>query len=204
LASIAVGDIVLPYSGNVVARYRELETRLTDMEGLAYDELLEHLFPAAEEWTVPIWRIINENPDKNTPEEIYTTLLTNITQPELPSDVDYLRVMSLHKSKGLNADNVIVTTCVEGLLPYRYDSLTPEDERIKLEEQRRLFYVAITRARQTLVLSSVLLIPRENVHSMRVQVRGGNQDYAGTITTRFIGELGPAAPEPIRGDDWDY
>ena len=41
----------------------------------------------------------------------------SITQPELPTDVDYVRVMSLHKSKGLTADLVIVMGCVEGLIP---------------------------------------------------------------------------------------
>jgi superfamily I DNA/RNA helicase len=37
-----------------------------------------------------------------------------ITQPELPTDVECVRVMSLHKSKGLTADFVVVADCIEG------------------------------------------------------------------------------------------
>ena len=77
-----------------------------------------------------------------------------ITQPELPTDVDYVRVMSLHKSKGLTADLVAVVGCVEGLVP-RLEGDSPEEQDAKLEEQRRLFYVAVTRTTRVLILSSV-------------------------------------------------
>ena len=125
-------------------------------------------------------------------------LRVGITQPELPTDVDYVRVMSLHKSKGLTADLVIVAGCIEGLLPFILGDTRAEEERM-LEEQRRLFYVAITRARQILFLSSVSELPRDLAHRIGAQVRGGNPSHARTISSRFLAELGQSRPAAIRG-----
>jgi superfamily I DNA/RNA helicase len=68
-----------------------------------------------------------------------------------------------------------------------------------LEEQRRLFYVSITRARQILVLSSVTSLPSDLAYRMGVEVRGRGNTVA-TITSRFVNELGPTRPNPIRGE----
>ena len=67
--------------------------------------------------------------------------------------------MSLHKSKGLTADLVVVAGCMDGLIPHVDFSLPQEEREAVMEEQRRLFYVAITRSRQSLVLSSVFYLP---------------------------------------------
>jgi DNA helicase-2/ATP-dependent DNA helicase PcrA len=55
---------------------------------------------------------------------------------------------TIHAAKGLEWDAVVVAGLVEGQLPSAY-ATTPEE----LEEERRLLYVAVTRARQHLVLS---------------------------------------------------
>jgi superfamily I DNA/RNA helicase len=57
--------------------------------------------------------------------------------------------MSIHLAKGLEFDNVFVAGCAEGLMPHQmsYGSM---DE---VEEERRLMYVAMTRARKELCLS---------------------------------------------------
>ena len=56
-------------------------------------------------------------------------------------------LITMHNTKGLEFDRVIITGLEEGLFPRNDD---PED----LEEERRLFYVAITRARNELTLTS--------------------------------------------------
>jgi 16S rRNA (adenine1518-N6/adenine1519-N6)-dimethyltransferase len=60
-----------------------------------------------------------------------------------------VNLMTIHLAKGLEFDNVFVIGCNEGILPHQmsYGSM---DE---LEEERRLMYVAMTRARQDLCLS---------------------------------------------------
>jgi DNA helicase II / ATP-dependent DNA helicase PcrA len=118
----------------------------------------------------------------------------------LPVDVDYVRIMSLHKSKGLTADLVIVTGCLEGLIPHVDPDQTLEDQEKALEEQRRLFYVAVTRSRRTLVLSSVNYLPRADAYKMRAKLRrGGDQHFARTIASRFFDQLGNDRPVPVAG-----
>ncbi|MCH7527265.1 MAG: hypothetical protein IID39_07500 [Planctomycetes bacterium] len=65
-------------------------------------------------------------------------LRTNITQPELPTTATYVRIMSLHKSKGLTARVVVVVGCVAGALPTIKGDLEGAAKDAHLAEQRRL------------------------------------------------------------------
>ena len=56
--------------------------------------------------------------------------------------------MTLHQSKGLEFDYVFITGVEEGLLPHSRSM----DDFFQLEEERRLFYVGITRAKQRLYI----------------------------------------------------
>ncbi len=62
---------------------------------------------------------------------------------------------SLHGSKGLEFDHVFLLGCEEGLLPHArtIDARVTDASPQNVEEERRLFYVGVTRARESLVLS---------------------------------------------------
>ena len=62
---------------------------------------------------------------------------------------DAMQLMTVHSAKGLEFDAVFITGLEEGLFPHE-NSLSDVDG---LEEERRLMYVAITRARKRLYLS---------------------------------------------------
>jgi DNA helicase-2/ATP-dependent DNA helicase PcrA len=62
---------------------------------------------------------------------------------------DALQLMTVHSAKGLEFQAVFVTGLEEGLFPHEQS----RNEDDGLEEERRLMYVAITRARQRLYLS---------------------------------------------------
>jgi DNA helicase-2/ATP-dependent DNA helicase PcrA len=62
---------------------------------------------------------------------------------------DALQMMTVHSAKGLEFDVVFLTGLEEGLFPHEQSIMEPEG----LEEERRLAYVAITRARHRLYLS---------------------------------------------------
>lgn len=109
--------------------------------------------------------------------------------------------MTPYKSKGLTADMVVVVGCIQGLIPALKEKGTDAEKKADLQEQRRLFYVAVTRTTKTLVLSSITSVPRKDAFKMRVPVRGGNPTHANTIASRFLSELGPGTPKPIRGKD---
>ena len=85
-------------------------------------------------------------------------------------------LMTIHNAKGLEFDTVLITGLEEGLFPH-VRSDTPE----ALEEERRLFYVGLTRARRTLVLT----------HAESRAMHGG-RDYR--LPSRFLGEIPPDCP----------
>ncbi len=57
---------------------------------------------------------------------------------------------TMHSAKGLEFDVVFVTSAIEGVIPYEKTRSEPE-----IEEERRLFYVALTRAKKTVYISLV-------------------------------------------------
>ncbi len=56
--------------------------------------------------------------------------------------------MTLHAAKGLEFPVAFIVGCEEALLPYRREGTTTD-----LDEERRLFYVGITRAKEKLILT---------------------------------------------------
>lgn len=73
-------------------------------------------------------------------------------QDELKEEVPAVRLMTVHAAKGLEFKTVFVTGLESGLFPHEKmhdERLSPEES----EEERRLFYVAVTRARKKLYLT---------------------------------------------------
>jgi DNA helicase II / ATP-dependent DNA helicase PcrA len=109
--------------------------------------------------------------------------------------------MSLHKSKGLTSRAVIVGGSIRGLIPFEDQDETDEEQAAILLEQRRLFYVAITRCTEILVLSSALRLQRKFVFAIGARIQGW-WNPAKTIASQFIAELGPDAPAARLGTAW--
>ncbi len=73
-------------------------------------------------------------------------------QDELSEEKNGVRLMTVHASKGLEFDAVFVAGLEDGLFPH--EKITRENiSAEEAEEERRLFYVAITRARKKIFLS---------------------------------------------------
>jgi DNA helicase-2/ATP-dependent DNA helicase PcrA len=75
-------------------------------------------------------------------------LLTD-SDAEKPEDNDRVTIMTIHSAKGLEFNIVYIVGMEENLFPSQLALLKPED----IEEERRLLYVAVTRARQKVHLS---------------------------------------------------
>ena len=200
LQEVAEGGRKLAGVSDLVDRFRQVRDRVSELRPLRGQELVDALFPAGEPWAEPLRTLADTLADDDCDAaELLDVIRSGIVRPELPVDVDYVRVMSLHKSKGLTADLVLVAGCVQGLIPHLLEEGARATQIAHVEEQRRLFYVAITRTRRTLVLSSVTSLPRKLAYRMRAKVTGGNRSYARAIASAFLAELGPRRPDAIRG-----
>lgn len=92
---------------------------------------------------------LHENPESDFQAYIENVALTS-AQDEIV-DADYVSLMTVHTAKGLEFDHVYVMALNEGVFPSL--RTMDDDAYMGVEEERRLCYVAFTRAKQTLSLS---------------------------------------------------
>jgi len=76
------------------------------------------------------------------------SLLTDIDQWE--DSADAVTLMTIHSAKGLEFKHVVIAGMEEGLFPLERTRMNPKE----LEEERRLFYVALTRAMRNVTITS--------------------------------------------------
>jgi hypothetical protein len=129
------------------------------------------------------------------------------TQAPLLDDeqIPRVQIMTLHGAKGLQQRNVIVAGLSNEAIPGPADEgAQPLDEAARVEEQRRLLYVAVTRAQDALVLSWSREIAgadtrRNGITRIDPGVRRGGI-YVTPMTR--TGLLPPSRQEPEAGADW--
>ena len=133
---------------HVVARSGLVEHYKTEREGADRIENLAELVNAAAAFT-------DEERQTESGETVdpLTAFLTHAAleagEHQAGEGQDALQLMTVHSAKGLEFDAVFLTGLEEGLFPHEQSAA----ERDGLEEERRLAYVAITRARKRLYLS---------------------------------------------------
>jgi DNA helicase-2/ATP-dependent DNA helicase PcrA len=108
------------------------------------------------------------------------TLKDVLDHAALVSDADQydetvsVSLMTLHSAKGLEFDAVFLAGLEEGLLPHSRS----QNSNAELEEERRLFYVGMTRAKRSLVLSRAIY--RRNY---------GEERLRASLPSRFVSEI---------------
>ena len=173
-------DLVLDKTG-LVQHYR------SEKEGADRVENLEELVNAAESFVtqegfgrsavaVPIANTSDEFSEDGVTMSPLAAFLTHASleagDNQAQAGDDAIQLMTVHASKGLEFDVVFITGLEEGLFPHE-NAMNDYDG---LEEERRLMYVAITRARKRLYLS----------HSQTRMLHGQTR-Y--NIRSRFLEEL---------------
>jgi superfamily I DNA/RNA helicase len=135
-------------------------------------------------------------------------VVIRVTQHDVPESPDYVRIMSLHKSKGLTSPTVYMAGMVDGIVPTIPSHLSEAAREAARHEQRRLAYVAVTRASEELVISSSAQMDLGMASALGVKVvrerirRVSGQLVAPTIASPYVGEMAGAAPTVVRGVDW--
>jgi len=116
--------------------------------------------------------------------DVAQTISVILSLAERGDDQDQVTLTTLHASKGLEWPHVFLAGVNEGLLPFKTDDdeMTPE----RLEEERRLMYVGITRARRTLAVSTlrrrkkgretVMGVPSRFITEMKLHESGLKED----------------------------
>ncbi len=95
-----------------------------------------------------------------------------LTKGQEEEDTTQVFLMSVHAAKGLEFDHLFVVGMEEGVFPHSRSLL----DRLQMEEERRLCYVALTRAKKTLVLTYA----RKRLLYGRI---------SGSVISRFIAEI---------------
>jgi ATP-dependent DNA helicase UvrD/PcrA len=203
LTGLATGAITLPYTVPMVERFSELNNRLQQLAGLTGPPLVDALFPPNNPGCADIrgaaTALAAEHP---TPAELLQELRTVVTQPEIPGEQsNIIRVMSLHKSKGLTARVVVVGGCIAGAIPTVDLDDPPDEQQRQIQEQRRLFYVAITRTTDVLVISGPAQMSYAEAKQMDVQF-GPSQNGVTVVASPFLQQLGPQRPLTETGQAW--
>jgi len=113
-----------------------------------------------------------------------------------------LQVATLWGAKGVTAEHVyILGVCREALPGQRREEYPGTDAEYH-DEQRRLFYVSITRAKKTLVISRALRVGRGAAKQLGLTVTTGNKYWADLGMSPFLRDIMGILPPAIQGASW--
>lgn len=141
-------------------------------EGVSRFENIQELLNGIQEFSISAREEGSPNRLNNYMEDV--ALLTD-QDNEKPEDNDKVTLMTIHSAKGLEFKNVFIVGVEENLFP---SSQTGQKTLEDFEEERRLFYVALTRAEQNAYLTYA-----------RQRYKWGKLDFCDK--SRFIDEIDP-------------
>jgi ATP-dependent DNA helicase Rep len=119
--------------------------------------------------------------DKKSLIEVAQTISLLSTISEREQEQNVVTLSTLHASKGLEWPHVVLAGCVEGMLPFKPDdggdrTSVSEATVLRIQEERRLMYVGITRAQRSLAVSWT-------------KKRKKGREFVAAQPSRFIAEM---------------
>lgn len=162
-----LGLDIIKKSGMMAAIYEDGET-----EALARQENLEELMNGIQDFCNT--RTAEGEPCALTDYLAEVSLMSDLDSDKNTQDTDKITLMTVHSAKGLEFSTVFVVGLEEGLFPSDMASGKPRE----MEEERRLFYVAITRAKSHCYLTYA-----------QTRYRYGQQEFASP--SRFLMDIDP-------------
>jgi superfamily I DNA/RNA helicase len=187
-----------------ISNYTEALQLMSQLANVGLAEIIDILFPV----DVPDFDEIRGIAlgclsQSNELKTLTNAIVARLTQMDVPESPNYVRIMSLHKSKGLTVPCVYIMTALQGVLPHLKFGNTPQQDFEAAEEQRRLMYVALTRATNQLVISYPRYLGVAEAKGLGARI--GTKDKAGRFPVQasmFVRELGHQAPLPVTGSQW--
>lgn len=158
-----------------LSRYENLQELLNGIKEFSERSFAGDKDPIEQEWVTIDGEVLNEKQlDKSLGAYLQEISLLTDFDKKVDND-DRVMLMTIHSAKGLEFPCVYVVGLEENLFP----NMMSLSSREELEEERRLFYVAITRAQHKLTLSFA-----------QNRYRFGNLQY--NDPSRFLEEIDPA------------
>lgn len=210
LDKVVTGIIKVPNITALSKKYEVLKETLSKMKDLlatdrtAFINEVAKDSPENQEFRKLLLEAIQEA-DEDTEsdlqawlQKVYSHIVERVSFPEDTSEHDHVRIMSLHASKGLSAKYVIVMSAIDELIP-RLDHTSEVSIEKQLEEQRRLFYVAITRCKSsdsyagTLIISSFAGLPGSE--ALQLNIPADPSRWKIVSASHFIDDFGETAPK---------
>ncbi|RIV16408.1 ATP-dependent helicase [Mycoplasmopsis gallopavonis] len=146
-------SVVLDNFLQEIGYYQHIEGN-KNLRGSAVDNVKE-LINSITTWEA-------KNPTKSVEDYLNMVSLMSVSD-EYDNIPNYVSLMTIHSAKGLEYDNIFLVGLSEGVFPsaralnqkdlIKNDEINPEEVANNLEEERRLAYVAVTRARKKLFIS---------------------------------------------------
>ena len=123
-------------------------------------------------------------------------------EPFVPDESSDLQITTLWGAKGITADHVyVIGLCKEAIPGTRREEYPGTDLEYE-EEQRRLFYVSITRSKKTLVLSRANSIGRGQAKQLGLAVNPGFGFRAKLEMSPFLRDIIQYLPQFQQGENW--
>jgi DNA helicase II / ATP-dependent DNA helicase PcrA len=196
----------------VPAFVKRFKAALAAIEAIDPDDLpavVDQLFPADSEGVEALRAIALEVlPEADGLAGLCDLMVTRVSQQDVPENPDFVRIMSFHKSKGLTSPAVYLVGMVDGIIPTIKATADDQAAEEAVIEQRRLVYVALTRAAEELVISSSARAEVGDAYGMGMTVernairRIGNRTMAPTVASPYLAEFSASAPRAVRGSAW--
>jgi DNA helicase-2/ATP-dependent DNA helicase PcrA len=165
--------------------YRELSAARDDDEGVMRFENVEELLSGLKEFSEEESDEVDaDNSIRTLPEFMKDIALYTDSDDKNKEESNAVTLMTIHAAKGLEFPYVFIVGLEENLFP----SMMSLNSRADIEEERRLFYVAITRAEKRLFLSYA-----------QSRYKWGNLQFS--EPSRFISELNPQFIDDLTGED---
>ena len=157
--------------------YQTIKSRLADENKIEYDSIVKAL---ETEYFKELAGLYEKSKGDTENEKLENLFVSIDEEPE-----QRVSIMSIHKSKGLGAEHVFMIGLIEGIIPNKARG------NDTIENQRRLFYVGMTRAKKSLHLISSIKLKGEFAN--RVNKPDFKFDYRSKMwngrSSRFIEEI---------------
>ncbi|MDD3803107.1 MAG: 3'-5' exonuclease [bacterium] len=162
--------------------YHSIFSNLDEIERISKLENIQELINSVREFS-------EKNDDASVAEYLdMISLYTDIDDAD--DEKDSVLIMTVHNAKGLEFETVFIAGLEEGVFPHYNSFETPNG----IEEERRLMYVAMTRAKKNLCITSAAMRKRYGTGSMSVISRFIREIEGDEFVPSYTQRIKPAYP----------